>query len=334
MTEPDRPASERDLRVLALEQEVNALCLRQGESARYPLAPGAVPGDDATRSSQKRAQYSLQQNDAFSRSIIESSSDCIKVLDLNGNLLSLLSGQKLLGIEDIHPLLNKPWINFWESGDRPAAQLAINAAVAGGKGSFVGCFQTPSGAYQWWDVAVSPILDERRQPMQLLAISRDVTQRRRAELNLAFLASVSQDLAQWTNVDEMMRTVGVKVAAHLQLSLCAFVDIDETAERVVINHDWHRDDVPGLVGAHRLADFVGEKFIQTARAGEAIVVNNVATDPRTDPRQFAALKIASFICMPLIRDGQWRFALCLYKSGAHDWREDEIELTRDRKSVV
>ena len=104
MTEPDRPTSERDSRLLALEQEVNALCLRQGEAARYPLARGAVPGVDATSSRQKQTYDTLQQNDAFSRSIIESSSDCIKVLDLDGNLLSLLSGQKLLGIKDIHPL--------------------------------------------------------------------------------------------------------------------------------------------------------------------------------------------------------------------------------------
>ena len=278
---------------------------------------------------QKRAQDTLQQSEAFSRSIIESSPDCIKVLDLDGNLLSLLSGQKLLGIEDIHPLLNKPWIDFWGAGDQPAAQLAINAAVAGGKGSFVGFFSTPLGKSQWWDVAISPIFDLHGQPRQLLAISREVTQRRRAELNFEFLASVSQDLAHWINMDEMMRAVGAKMAAHLQLSLCAFVDIDETAERVVINYDWHREDVPSLVGVHRLADFVGEKFILAARAGQAIIVSDVATDPRTDPLQFAALKIASFICMPLIRDGQWRFALCLYKSDAHDWREDEIELTRE-----
>ena len=213
MTDLDRAAAERELRLRALEQEVNALCLQHGEAMRYPLASGAL------------------------------------------------------------------------TEAAPSSALPASSSGAG--------------------------------------------QHRQAELNLAFLASVSQDLSQWANVDEMMQTVGVKMAAHLQLSLCAFVDIDETAERVVISHDWHRDDVPGLVGAYRLADFVGEKFIQMARAGEAIVVKNISADPRTDPQQFAALKIASFICMPLIRDSQWRFALCLYKSEAHDWREGEIELARE-----
>lgn len=34
------------------------------------------------------------------------------------------------------------------------------------------------------------------------------------------------------------------------------------------------------------------------------------------------------------RTGQWRFALCLYKDAAYDWREDEIELARELTTRV
>ena len=295
MTEFDRPASERDLRMRELEQEVNALCLRYGEAARYPLASGLAPGDDATRSRQamemrnavvkdvtERAQAvetlrrsenelrdfvenasiglqwigpdgtvlwanqteserlgytrdeyvgrqvsgsyvdqpviedifarlkggetlldyaarlrhkdgsirhvlinsnalvedgkfihtrcftrditdhtlardALRESEAFNRSIIESSPDCIKILDLQGNLLSMFNGQQLLGIEDIRPFLNQSWLAFWKDGDRQAAQFAINAALAGGAGRFIGFFSTLSGEPKWWDVAITPI---------------------------------------------------------------------------------------------------------------------------------------------------------------------------------
>ena len=271
----------------------------------------------------------LRESEAFNRSIIKSSPDCIKVLDLNGALLSMESGQQLLGIEDIQPFLNTSWIDFWEDEHRQAAHAAIEMARAGKIGNFVGFFRTFGGEPKWWDVTVSPILDIYGRPKHLLSVSRDVTQRKRAEMNLEFLASVSQDLGGWTSVDEVMKTVGAKVGAYLRLSLCAFVEINETAEQVVIHHDWHREDVPGLVGVFRLADFVEEAFIQMARAGEVIVVRDVATDSRTGPEKFAELKIASFICAPLIQDGQWRFALCLYHSVPYHWREDEIELARE-----
>ncbi len=277
----------------------------------------------------KQAEDALRQSEEFSRSIINSSPDCIKVLDLEGNLLSMLTGQELLGIEDIRPFLNTSWLDFWKDEDRQAAQAALAAARVGEVGKFVGFFRTLRDEPKWWDVNISAIFDANGSPSSLLAVSRDITSRKRAEMNLEFLASVSEDLVMSTNMEEMTRTVGAKLAAYLNLSLCAFVEIDETAEQVTISYDWHREDVPGLVGVYRLADFVGEEFLRAARAGEIVVVRDTAMDPRTNPEGFAPLKIASFISVPLIRDGQWRFALCLYHSTPYDWREDEVELMRE-----
>ena len=129
---------------------------------------------------QKQAEQALRDSEAFSRSIIKSSPDCIKVLDLNGNLLSIQNGQELLGIKDLQPFLNKPWLDFWTGDDWFAAQEAIQSAAAGGSGSFVGFFRTLDGEDKWWDVRLSPILDDDNQPMRLLAVSRDVTQRQQA----------------------------------------------------------------------------------------------------------------------------------------------------------
>ena len=276
----------------------------------------------------KLAEIALRERDAFTRSIIDSSADCIKVLDLEGNLLSMESGQELLGIEDIQPFLNTSWIEFWEPRHREAAREAVAAAAAGRTARFVGFFRTFRGEPKWWDVAVSPIAGADGKRTRLLSVSRDVTERTHAEQNLEFLSSLSGDLVQWTNVDGLMQAIGAKVAAHLQLSICAFVEIDEKAEISTVRHDWHRPDAPSLVGVYQMTDFVGKEFVALARASEMIVVRDVVTDPRTEAAQFSALKIASFLCVPHIQDGQWRFALCLYKSEAYDWRQDEMELAR------
>ena len=283
----------------------------------------------------KAAEEALRESEAFNRSIVDSSPDCIKILDLHGNLLAILGcGQELLGIEDIQTVLNKSWLDMWGTEDRRSARAAVEIAAAGGKGNFVGLFRTRRAEPKWWDVAISPILDANRKPARLLAVSRDVTRRKQTEMNREFLASVSDDLLRWTGVDEMMQTVGTKMAAHLGLSICAFVEIDDAADQVVISHDWHREDVPSLVGIHRLADFVEGEFLRAARAGTTIVVRDTATDPRTGPEKFAALKIASFVCVPLIEDGQWRFALCLYHSEPYDWRDDEIALARELTASI
>ena len=58
-------------------------------------------------------------------------------------------------------------------------------------------------------------------------------------------------------------------------------------------------------------------------------MRDTAADPVTDLEKFAALKIAAFLCVPLLQSCRWRFALCLHHSELCHWRDDEIELTRE-----
>ena len=175
-------ADPRALQLTALENEVNALCRRYGEAERYPVA-GAAPAAQSplTDRSGLLAEDALRASEAFNRSIIESSVDCIKVLDLEGNLLAMPNGQRILGMDCIQPFLNTSWIEFWKGDDRQAAQAAVTAAAAGETQSFVGFFRTLLDEPRWWDVVVSPIFNAAGKPARLLVISRDVTQRKQAE---------------------------------------------------------------------------------------------------------------------------------------------------------
>ena len=120
----------------------------------------------------------------FKARLIEDSQDCIKVLDLEGRLLSMnAGGMKLLEICDLGPIIGSSWIDFWNGEDREAARNAVQTARQGGVGRFVGFFATTrTKTPKWFDVSVSPILDEQGEPEMLVAASRDVTVYKRAEL--------------------------------------------------------------------------------------------------------------------------------------------------------
>jgi PAS domain S-box-containing protein len=180
---------------------------------------------------------------------------------------------------------------------------------------------------RWFDVYASRIGGEGSR--KLVAVYTNITERKRRESNLAFLAEVSQDLGRLTNVDETMNTLGAKLAAYLDLSACAFAELSEGAQFAVINHGWHRSDVPSLLGIYRMEDFMTAEVLRRCLAGEAVIIRDVFDDPLIYGEQYAALNIGSFVSMPLVRGGEWRFLLVVYRSESYNWRDDEIELIRE-----
>jgi PAS domain S-box-containing protein len=130
----------------------------------------------------KQAEEALRKSEEFTRRVIESSDDCITVLDLEGHLLSMSEGgQRLLEVDDIAPYLNMSFVDFWKGKEREDCLAAVSKAKQGNTGTFYGYFETAKGTPKWWEIIVSPIKDADNSINRLLAVSRDITERRKAE---------------------------------------------------------------------------------------------------------------------------------------------------------
>ncbi len=190
----------------------------------------------------------------------------------------------------------------------------------------------PDGSIHWVSAKARAHFSDDglvRKPLSFDGTVADITERKQREANLAFLADIGQDLARITTVKETMQTIGAKMGAYLGLSLCTFIEIDEAEDHATVNYNWHREDVPSAVGVHRLSDFITGEFQAAGRAGETFIIRDTATDERATAESFAAFKIGSMVTVPIIKDGKWQFLLCVYRSEASNWREDEIALTQE-----
>jgi PAS domain S-box-containing protein len=135
----------------------------------------------------------------FIRSILESSHDCIVVLDLEGNNLFVSPGGiKAMEIDDVKSIIGLSWLRNWKDEDLQSAKEAVAAARAGRVGRFVGFCPTKRGTPKWWDVMVSSLPGADGKPERLVSVGRDITERRNIEdklkrseqrLNLALNAS-------------------------------------------------------------------------------------------------------------------------------------------------
>ena len=122
---------------------------------------------------------------ALLASLLATSGDCIKILDLDGRLLFMTeTGQKVMEINDFSKFQGCPWPSFWEDQGNIDAKAAIATALTGRNGQFQGFATTAAGTPKWWEVIVTPILGTDGKPERLLSVSRDITAAHQANIAL------------------------------------------------------------------------------------------------------------------------------------------------------
>ncbi len=154
-------------------------------------------------SASRQAEIALREAQALNTLILNSSRDCIVVLDLDG-VAQFVSPGGIQSMEIAEPgeLLGRSWLTLWKDADHAAACAALAEARAGGTGRFEGFCATYRGTLRWWDVVVSPLPGADGRPERLVAVGRDITRRRQAERDLREL---NESLEQ--RVEERTRAV-------------------------------------------------------------------------------------------------------------------------------
>ncbi|MEZ6066527.1 MAG: PAS domain S-box protein [Planctomycetaceae bacterium] len=140
-------------------------------------------GTNTDITEQREATQALRRSEAFARGVVNSSPDCLKVLDLEGRLVWMNeAGRQLMQVCDFDSLKGSDWSEFWnDSGVRDDVRQALSKARGGESGRFQGACPTLQGEPRWWDVAISPISGPDDHTEQLLVVSRDITKQREAE---------------------------------------------------------------------------------------------------------------------------------------------------------
>ena len=114
--------------------------------------------------------------------LFDASDDCVKVLGLDGSLISMNgNGQCLMEIDDFEPLRGASWPSLWPEQERDTLWAALNEALHGRVARFRADCPTAKGTPKSWHVIVAPTFDEAGKVAQVLSISRDITRERAME---------------------------------------------------------------------------------------------------------------------------------------------------------
>jgi PAS domain S-box-containing protein len=161
----------------------------------------------------EESNNALRDSEEYNRSIFESSPDCVKILDLEGNLLSMnKTGMCIMEIDDFQMFAGNDWKKFWKGTDEAKAAEMIKLATSGSTGNFSGACDTAKGTPKFWEVSVGPIYNAEGKVVRLISVSRDITERRDAEAErekLLTLEKIARRDAETANRmrDEFLATV-------------------------------------------------------------------------------------------------------------------------------
>jgi PAS domain S-box-containing protein len=196
------------------------------------------------------------------------------------------------------------------------------------------CFTRGDGAAIWLRVDASMLRDENGAPKKAIAAVRDITDEKRSQQMLLqserthrLLVSLQDATRGQRDPARVLQDFVRIVAAHFDVSGCAYGEVDEQGQFVTMIAD-HADGVPPFIGRHQLADF-GDGLNGQLRAGVTVALADVDADSRADGatrRTFTAISTRSGIAVPLVKDDRLVAVMALHHSAPREWTRDEIGL--------
>ncbi|TDH17792.1 PAS domain S-box protein [Segetibacter sp. 3557_3] len=186
------------------------------------------------------------------------------------------------------------------------------------------------------EIVLSPVKNSLQQVIGVSTIARNITERKRREANLAFLAQLDQDFAPMLTVEQVMAGVGLKLAKQLKLSRFHLSLVDLNANRLNVVYEWRQDEQStSLLGTQLISEKLTETGIEQYILGKLAIIDANRESPfLKDIRQVRVqLGGGSIVEVPGMVNGNWKFLLSIVR---HElvWRADELELIDEVASRI
>lgn len=134
---------------------------------------------------QKVAEAKLKSKEFFLRTIIENGPECIKILGSEGDLIYMNpAGLKMLEVDSLEDIIGEQIFTFVGNEHRDAFISLTQRVFEGNRGILQFQMIGAKGTNYWLEINAVPILNPEGKVESLLGITRDITERKKAEEGL------------------------------------------------------------------------------------------------------------------------------------------------------
>ncbi len=130
----------------------------------------------------KRAEEALRENEERLRTIIETEPECVKIVDRDGQLLEMnAAGLAMLEAESLSKVQQHTLVNFILPEYRASFEALHKRVMSGENGVLEFEVMGLMGTRRWLETHAAPMHDAAGKVVKLLGVTRDITERKRAE---------------------------------------------------------------------------------------------------------------------------------------------------------
>ena len=250
------------------------------------------------------AEASVRASEEHLRTIIDTEPECIKLLDSDGLLIDMnAAGLAIIQADNLAQVLGKPLHSLILPEHRKAFQALTKSVLRGNKGLLVFEIEGLKGARRWLETHAVP-MTARGGEIVLLGVTRDITDRKRAEDRLVYLAHHDEltGLANRTLFNDRLQQAMIEAERHERLVATVFMDLDRFK---------NVNDTLGHGVGDQLLKAVAERLLGAVRRGDSvarlsgdeftIVLSDMA---HADDAGRVAQKILDVFALPFHIDGR------------------------------
>jgi PAS domain S-box-containing protein len=277
----------------------------------------------------KLAERALRNSEERFRAIVTTTPECVKLVAADGTLLHMnSSGLAMVGADCAETVVGKCVYDLVAPQDRQRFRAFNQAICRGEKGCLEFGIVGLGGEYRHLETHAAPLRTREGEIVQL-AVSRDVTERKRTEKALADAARQQQALFHLA--DELHRAISMEDVYEAGLeAICGALQCDRASILIDDNHGIMRFvSWRGLSEDYRKAVEGHSPW----RAGETnpqpVCIDDIdAADLGESLKATVrAERIKSLAFVPLVSEGKLMGKFMMYFSARHDFSTDETELS-------
>jgi PAS domain S-box-containing protein len=147
----------------------------------------------------------------------------------------------------------------------------------------------------------------------------------------SLLNRITAAVRESLELDKILQTAVRMLGRSLDLCRCYVAFVDASRFQVRVEHEYRIPDIASTLGHFPMAAY-GDKLLKSLEQGRALVVDNVATDPRVDPwrdRILTPLGVQSLMYVPVLQEGTLLAVIGLSQCRwERHWTAEEVTLAQ------